>query len=113
MRRWIVPFVAVGLVVGGFIVAASRSGAPQPEYTPDPRLYVRQACERVVRARLKAPATARFSGEATTDNGAGLWTMTGVVDSENSFGALIRAGWTCQASFGTDGTTEVHYLTLG
>jgi hypothetical protein len=49
-----------------------------------------------VKARLKAPATARFSGE-TVEHTAGYDGVTGDVDAQNSFGALIRSHYTCHA----------------
>ncbi len=58
-----------------------------------------QACRDGVRDKLKSPRSARFSSESA--NGQGLaWEVTGLVDSDNSFGASVRSGFSCQVSDG-------------
>jgi hypothetical protein len=58
-----------------------------------------RACHDYVELRLKAPATAEFSGEfaVDADDGQG-WEVHGVVDSENGFGAKVRNVYTCQVN---------------
>lgn len=51
-------------------------------------------CEELVKAQLKAPATADFSDVAAV--GDGPWDVSATVDSENSFGATLRSKWTCR-----------------
>ncbi|WP_242892501.1 hypothetical protein [Actinomadura litoris] len=51
-------------------------------------------CEGFVKKGLKAPASARFSGEHASED-AGVWTVRGSVDSQNAFGALIRNSFSC------------------
>lgn len=58
-------------------------------------------CEKFVEDRLKAPSTADYSGETATESG-GTWTVTGRVDSENSFGAKIRSSFTCKMTVSGD-----------
>ena len=54
------------------------------------------ACEEFVKSRLKAPSTASFSGvDAIPEGTANGWEASGSVDAENSFGASIRADFTC------------------
>jgi type II secretory pathway pseudopilin PulG len=60
---------------------------------------VRKACHDAVLLQLKAPATARWSGE-TIDIGPHP-NMQGYVDSENGFSALLRSKFTCTQK--TDG----------
>jgi hypothetical protein len=55
------------------------------------------ACRHYVGLSLKAPATARFSGESSGAAGDTV-TVIGAVDSENSFGALLRSNFTCTVS---------------
>lgn len=55
-------------------------------------------CENLVREQLKAPVTAQFAVSSNTVGGAegdlqGL--VHGTVDSQNSYGALVRSDWTC------------------
>jgi hypothetical protein len=54
----------------------------------------KDACQSWVKDQLKAPSTADFSNVSVT-GGSGSWTVTGDVDAENSFGAKLRTGWTC------------------
>lgn len=58
-----------------------------------------QMAEGFVKQRLKAPSTAVFSNfiseDTVTEIGNGKFTVTGWVDSENSFGAKIRSNWKC------------------
>jgi hypothetical protein len=49
-------------------------------------------CEELVVQNLKSPSTAKFDTGAT---GGGTWIVTGTVDSENSFGAMLRANFQC------------------
>ena len=55
-----------------------------------------------VTARLKAPSTAKFPGmfdqdeKQTVSLGNGRYRVHSWVDSQNSFGAMIRTHWTCE-----------------
>ena len=56
-------------------------------------------CEEAVSAQLKSPSTANFasySREQVTDGGNGKYYVRSYVDSQNSFGAQIRTGFTCR-----------------
>lgn len=50
--------------------------------------------EKFIPARLKAPATAQFSELIVVADGAS-YKVTGNVDSQNGFGALVRSTFTC------------------
>lgn len=55
----------------------------------------KRACqEEFIPSRLKAPATAQFTDVAVTSS-ASTYTVTGSVDSQNGFGALIRSTFIC------------------
>lgn len=99
---WITLLVLAGLLVT-VVVAGQIARAFQ---TPQQRALIRAAerasagtrearrfAEQAVAARLKAPATAKFSGAAetfATNWGDGTFSVTGWVDAQNAFGALIR-----------------------
>lgn len=57
------------------------------------------ACHDAATRRLKSPATAKFSEDAPSIEGA-EGSVTGVVDAQNGFGALIRNRYTCRATKG-------------
>lgn len=81
------------IVLIGIIVGVSSALAPKKEYDANNKFEVIAQCEDQVKARLKAPSTAKFDNEEAT--GSGTWTVTGTVDSENSFGAMLRADFQC------------------
>ena len=68
-----------------------------------------------VRDHLKAPASAKFEAlppEGAIKNiGAHRWEMSGSVDSQNSFGALIRSSWKVTAEF-RSGSWQISDLDL-
>lgn len=89
----------IGIVVGVpllITVFALLSGSDDDDKPSPPTGYeAEMQCERWVKEKLKAPATAKFSNGNYTSNGGSSWTVTGSVDAENSFGALVRSDWTC------------------
>lgn len=57
------------------------------------------ACKQSVLTRLKTPSVAKFSPPSETRiSGTGPYTVTGYVDSQNSFGATLRLDFTCEMS---------------
>jgi hypothetical protein len=89
--------VTVGLCAGCVALVAQVGDTG----SDDPSAYVEVACRDWVRAKLKAPASADFSGElAVLDDAAtNRWRVEGSVDAQNSFGALVRSTWTCVATY--------------
>lgn len=61
-------------------------------------------CHQAVEGELKAPATADFHDETTTERAGPGFTVRGEVDAENGFGALLTSGFTCVLS--EDGSVE-------
>jgi len=55
----------------------------------------KRACKDYVTLQLKAPSTAEFSGAYATRNSDDTWHVTGIVDSENGFGAKVRNVYEC------------------
>jgi hypothetical protein len=100
----VIVAVAVGLTIIFSVIGANRSAHPTDE---DKQAESQVACEDVVKKNLKAPSTASFSNETATGTG-GAYTVTGDVDSQNGFGAMIRNHFTCES----DGST-VHLTSLG
>lgn len=86
-----------GGLIAAFIllfVLTSCLGGGDDEDDPEVQRYAAiSACEDWVKDKLKAPATAKFSNSRAS--GTGPWTVTGDVDAQNSFGAMIRTSWTC------------------
>lgn len=49
----------------------------------------------LVRENLKAPSTAKFPWDGTAVKQGDRWAVQSYVDSQNSFGAMIRTEWGC------------------
>jgi len=82
---------AVVLVLGccGFFYFKSTSDEGKPD-----DLGAQTVCQTFVERRLKAPSTAKFSHAKVTNDGT-TWTVSGSVDAENSFGAMLRHNYVC------------------
>lgn len=101
--------VLVFVVTGIFTVAGSGSGADNEAAVR--QVMAQRACEDEVRGSLKAPATSKFSGTRATSSGAG-YRVTGSVDAENSFGAMLRNSFECSVSF-SGGAASATLISLG
>jgi hypothetical protein len=90
-RWWVVGGIFAALVI--FVVGCTAlTSANRKAYDPNNKLEAIAQCEATVEDRLKSPATAQFDSEAT---GYGTWSVTGTVDAENSFGAMVRSDYEC------------------
>lgn len=74
---------------------ASSGGGSSWEPTP---YEARSICEDWVRDKLKAPATAVFT-DGRDSGGPNSYMITGTVDAENSFGAMLRTAWSCDIEY--------------
>lgn len=61
------------------------------------------ACQQFVRARLRAPSTAKFpavrSSDVATHQGGGRYVVSSYVDASNAFGAQIRNSYRCETVY--------------
>lgn len=90
MRTWVgVAFLSWLLV-----------GCSSEPYDPNNATEAEAQCEGFTDTRLKSPATADYDLTATET--AESWSVTGTVDSENGFGAMIRSSVTCVLHFEGD-----------
>jgi hypothetical protein len=92
--------IIVALVLGGCGVLAMLGSGDSGPTDVDAKIM----CERFVKDKLKSPGSAEFSEENAVEAG-GAWTVSGAVDSQNSFGALVRNQFTCKVKPRTDGKT--------
>lgn len=94
-KRWVdIKVWLIGAAVLAAVVACVVKVSAGPDTSNDLSYDAKRVCREFVEKRLKAPATAEFGGEATTHSGQSF-TVAGHVDSQNSFGALIRSNYTC------------------
>lgn len=93
-------FVVVFLV---FVASCTMSmGKDGSKDEPTESLAI-VSCERIVKDRLKSPSSAKFSNQSATGSG-NTWVSRGIVESQNSFGAMIATKYTCTVTFRDDGT---------
>ncbi len=67
----------------------------------------RSKCERAIKDRLKAPATAKFEMTQAGRNDRGTYAVIGYVDAENSYGAMLRSVYGCELAGGGDSFTVI------
>lgn len=81
------------------VAAPPTSVPPRPTTNPDPNYAAITACERFISPRLKAPASAKYSGwfdTVTQTNPSNRTTQVfAYVDSQNAFGAMLRTHYVC------------------
>ena len=62
--------------------------------------------------RLKAPSTAEFEWNPTTNRIGDSWTVSGYVDAQNSFGAMIRSNYSIKITFSSKDDYKVDYCNI-
>lgn len=92
----LVGLVAVACIGGIAKLTLSGSSSKAPA---DRTLEAKSICETFVKRQLKAPATAKFSSESAAEVSAAEYTSGGSVDSQNSFGALLRSTYACDMTY--------------
>ena len=82
------------------ITTGSVYSPPASQSSSGDSIEARVFCKYVVENSLKSPSTAQFSsyGDTTATRSGSAWVINGYVDSQNSFGAKLRADYRCTAS---------------
>lgn len=103
-RRWpVVALAGAGALV--IVVAAYLLLRGGPADDPLSRARLIEACHTAAQRQITTPATATFSDETTSSVSATRSKVDGMVDAQNSLGALIRNRYTCEADRGPTGWT--------
>lgn len=102
-----IPLAIVGVMLAGLMLWAFVGGDGDSE--PD-ESAIRRDAERVceedfIAPRLKSPSSAE--SDLSASGGPVTYTVTGTVDAENSFGAMLRSNVTCIVRLGDDEWTLV------
>lgn len=95
----------IGAAVIGLIIAMNTEPEPEP---PDPWSAVERVCKSHVLDRLKSPSTAEF-GEVDVSTSGPPYSVRGVVDAQNSFGASLRNSYSCVVTRGSSGWELVSF----
>lgn len=102
---FVVVGVAILAIVIAMIVAYNHEKNPGDQSRP-----AVTTCQDHVRDRLKSPSSADF-GEPRSTFAAGdtadFYTVTGSVDAQNSFGAMLRSTYSCKITHERDGTWRI------
>lgn len=88
----LVAVVVLAIVVPLALAMAGVWDDDDWEPTPDQAIRM---CEESLSEKLKAPSTAEFSGQSATSTGSDAWAVSGEVDAQNGFGAMVRSSWAC------------------
>lgn len=91
----------VALVGLGALASGDGDGGGSSSSNDELLVGAEIACEQFVSDRLKAPATADYP-DTLALGGPTNFTVRGVVDAENSFGAMIRSDFTCELVYQPD-----------
>jgi hypothetical protein len=93
-RPWVFAVFGLGLVFFLFSLGGNSSQSESVAKQVG-EIDARIMAENFVRETLKAPSTAKFPNERRTSNktGENTFVISGVVDSQNSFGAMLRSDY--------------------
>jgi|GEM_PF-1289184 len=95
-------FLLFGILISG------KSHPPPTPSVPETRVRTEEDikrtavfnCKAVAMSRLKSPASAKFPlGIAAEHLGGGIYRVKSSVDSQNSFGAMLRSNFTCDLQY--------------
>jgi len=97
----IIVLIAIGFVVFMFIININKEKEVVNKASPENAYYISQ---QFVEDRLKSPASAEFprfsnSGVSVSYTGNDTYKVSAYVDAQNSFGALIRTYYKCEARY--------------
>lgn len=96
-------------IVGGLILIGTCGGGSSDNWNTENN--AKSYAMIIVKDNLKAPSTAKFCNtarEMTAKNlGGAKWRVTGWVDAENSFGAMIRSDFEVVLELSSKGATRI------
>jgi hypothetical protein len=106
--------VATAIIITAVVLNYHVSG---PKVNPDSESYAASdleyyamgAAELIVKGRLKAPATARFTETSVVRQSGDRYLVATTVDAENSFGAMIRSTYLVAVRINPNKATEYTY----
>lgn len=101
----------IGSMFGGDSSSNTSTNVPSPEQAiKDREITSIVFTKEVIKKILKAPSTAKFVDVKAYElsNEKDVWAVNGSVDSQNSFGAMIRNQWEVQLDYrdGKGGTVK-------
>lgn len=110
-RRWPWMLLSAVIVTTIFVALSSMVSRPAEDSPSDTAI---NACQDTVQGKLAAPSSAKFTGDdVVVEDAFDTWTVAGSVDSQNAFGVMLRAEYTCNVRHegGTRYSVAVESLT--
>ncbi|EKT4499561.1 hypothetical protein SL054_002241 [Flavobacterium psychrophilum] len=106
-KKAIITFLVFVVVAVFFVIKCSCSEEESKIKTYD-KIEALTHAQIYIKSKLKSPATAEFEGGAdgVTKVNDTTFTVIGTVDSQNSFGAMLRSNYSCKIIFHPK--TETH-----
>lgn len=83
------------VALGAAVLLAAGCGANEQQELEARQKDAARVCRDAVEKLLKSPGSAEYSDEVYDGDPNESMKVTGKVDSQNSFGALVRNEWTC------------------
>jgi hypothetical protein len=107
----VIGFFALIWILGSL----TGSSTPRPDHTTTDAYLI---CKKFVTDRLRAPSTATFpnSGDSNVHSvhrGGGTYDVTGYVDSQNGFGAMLRTTFNCSVEWQSGTSYKLLDLKMG
>ena len=98
MGAWLLVILVVAPIAWLFL---TQERAPQASAEAPSPFMAFVICQGFVKSGLKAPASAQFPPKplSAIDAGNNTYIVTSMVDSQNSFGAMLRSDWLCKAQY--------------
>lgn len=97
---YLIGIVIIGSIIMGIIEGEPKTTATRSFESDDSRSMAKVMCEELVKQKLKSPSTAKFnSNPSIIYEGDSTYLLTSYVDSQNSFGAMIRMKFKARVKF--------------
>lgn len=99
--KLITVIILVPLFIGIISSSSTNSSSNTQVSENSRRIESISFSKHIVEGILKSPSTATFSGIQAQElsNQKDIWIVSGYVDSQNSFGAMIRSSWMIKLDF--------------
>ena len=106
--------VAAFVLIGIFVPVPGAGGKADVPSLSQMTTEAKAQCREAVKDQLKSPASAKFSDETVTGSEPdAVWFVSGSVDSQNSYGALLRSSFECSVTFANGEASAVRVTSLG
>ena len=104
----------IAIFIVGIIGASVVSAGQTPAQRNDDEGTAMALCQDKVKESLKSPTTAQFSRVSGVRTANLFWTVTGAVDSQNGFGAMLEDQFVCTMEVReSDGFQRTTLISLG